>query len=133
MRMVVVFFTVLAMQNTAFAESNQTKSSWLRDELRLSDEQRARLSKIEKESAEALFAKRQTMRKAKDTLEAAVKSEESDAQLKEKFQAMQLAENDFSAARFEKVLKIRSLLTSEQRAKFHGLDLRPERRRRQHE
>jgi len=86
--------------------------------LNLNDEQKEKIKKIRKEKREQNRSKREDVKKKKGELRDAMKSDSDDKKLLSLFNAMQGAKSDLAKIGFETMLKIRSVLTPEQRKKF---------------
>ncbi len=90
----------------------------MKKELNLTSEQLSQLKSSKKEMKTQLKEKKQAMRAAKKDLELALKSNTSEDQIRTKYAELQKLQEDFSKSRFEMILKVRSVLTAEQKAKF---------------
>jgi Spy/CpxP family protein refolding chaperone len=92
------------------------------DELKLTSDQRTKLDKIRSEFRKTLPGKRKAMESSEEDLQKALRSSATEDELRKKFGELAKKQDEFATARFEKILAIRALLTSEQREKFKGLD-----------
>lgn len=90
----------------------------MKKELNLTPVQLEQLKSFKKEAKDQLKAKKEAMKEARKGLETTLKSDNSEEAIRTKFSELQAKQDEFSKARFEMVLKIRSILTPEQRAKF---------------
>lgn len=90
----------------------------MKKELNLTPAQVEQLKSFKKEAKDQLKAKKEAMKEARKGLETTLKSNSSEEAIRTKFSELQAKQDEFSKARFEMVLKIRSILTPEQRAKF---------------
>lgn len=91
----------------------------MKAELNLTAEQLQQLEGVSKKmSKEIIKQKRKAMEEAQAALNSALKSEASDEQIRAQFDELQKRQEDFSRTRFEKILKVRSVLTAEQKNKF---------------
>lgn len=86
--------------------------------LSLREGQRAKLDAIEKETRPELRAKGAAMRSARDALEGAIKGGATEKDLRLAFEALRAAEDAFSRARFEKILRVRAVLDVSQRERL---------------
>jgi Spy/CpxP family protein refolding chaperone len=98
------------------------KYAKMADDLKFTPEQREKLKKIQDEYHKTLPGKHQAMDAAHDELEAALTGSANKDQVRKKFEELQIKQNEFAAARFEKILSIRDLLTPEQRKMFNAFD-----------
>lgn len=93
----------------------------IKKELNLTAEQKKQLKDSGGYSREDMKKKHTALREAQKSLEETLKSDASEEQIRAKFTELQTIQEDFAKARFEKILKIRSVLTPEQRAKFKNV------------
>ncbi|MFN3454611.1 MAG: Spy/CpxP family protein refolding chaperone [Pseudobdellovibrio sp.] len=93
----------------------------IKKELNLTAEQKKQLKDSGGYSREDMKQKHTALREAQKSLEETLKSDASEEQIRAKFTELQTIQEDFAKARFEKILKIRSVLTPEQRAKFKNV------------
>lgn len=91
----------------------------MKAELNLSPEQLQQLETITKTmTKEVVKQKKKAMQEAQAALNKALKSDATDDQIRAQFDELQMRQEDFSRTRFEKILKVRSVLTAEQKHKF---------------
>ena len=94
----------------------------IKEKLNLTEEQKNKLKETkETYGKDAMKKKHEAMEKAQKELEEALKSDASDEKVREKFEALHKIQEEFARVRFEKILVVRSILTSEQRLKFKEL------------
>lgn len=120
MVMLVSFVTVQAAEARP---GHRGKMKEIAAELNLTAEQKDKMKEINKDRREILQPKRKAMKEARESLETSLKGADSADVVKQKFAALQKAQSEFAAARFDKVLAAREVLTPEQRAKFKGLKM----------
>lgn len=96
------------------------RDQWLQ-ELNLSAEQKEQLTAIKEKYHDDMKKHKQAMKASRESLQAALKTDASDASLRKQFKAMQEQRAQFASLRFEKVLAIRAILTPDQRKKFEGM------------
>lgn len=88
-------------------------------ELGLSKEQMTKVSEIRKSNSAKLKENRKNFRELKKSFHTAMKDPKTpSAELKAKFEAFQKARDVFQRERFEKMLKMREVLTPEQLVQF---------------
>jgi len=102
---------------------------WI-DQLDLRSEQVDALRDIKKQRRSAMKQKRQEMKAARSILTEAMKGSASESDLKLKFQAFSALKDELRQMRFENILQIRKLLSSEQRERIQGVWLTKRGRRR---
>jgi periplasmic protein CpxP/Spy len=86
-------------------------------ELNLTPEQQAQIKTIREQEETASEGLRQQMRTAREKLDTLMVGNASDGQLRQEHDQMQQLMQQLSARRFDTMLKVRSVLTPEQRAK----------------
>lgn len=94
----------------------------IKDQLDLTDEQKNKLKEMKAtHGKKAMKEAHEKMDTAQKALEDALRSDASDEMVRVQFSELQKIQEEFAKARFEKVMMIRSILTSEQRAKLKSL------------
>lgn len=86
--------------------------------LKLTEEQRTKLSEIHKANAPKLEELRKKMKASRTALRTAMENDASDEDLKKAHQEVQAVRAQLDDLRFESILTIRKVLTPEQRKKF---------------
>ncbi|MEK7354979.1 MAG: Spy/CpxP family protein refolding chaperone, partial [Bdellovibrionota bacterium] len=115
------FFALTLGVSVGHAKGGEHRGGGFRkmtDELNLTVEQKEKAKKIHSEGREGMKAKRDAMKAIHDDLEKAIKGAASDDEVRSKFAALLKAQDEFSKARFEKVIALRAILTPEQRTKL---------------
>ena len=90
-------------------------------ELNLSTDQQERIKAIRQESKENNSSLRQEMRQAREEMGKLMASDTSDSELKQQHEKIQSLKQQLGTQRFETMLKIRQVLTPEQRTKMAEL------------
>lgn len=90
----------------------------MKKELNLTPQQMEQMKSFKKEAKSQFKAKKESMKQARKALESALKSNSSEDVIRARYADLKAQQDEFSQARFEKILKIRAILTEEQRAKF---------------
>lgn len=88
------------------------------ENLDLSDEQAKQIKEIHKSSREASKAARKKSKESRKTFEEAVKLQKSDAELTTLHEEMIKAKAETMRSKFNMMLKMRSILNKDQKAKF---------------
>lgn len=88
------------------------------EELNLTDEQKTKIKEVREGHGKAMKQSRASLKEARQAMEEAVKSDASKGDLLKKFESLQELRNKMGKARFEMILAVREILTSEQRQKF---------------
>lgn len=96
------------------------KGGWLK-ELNLTDAQKDQLNQIKDNFWKNNKDTKKAMREARAKLREALKTKASKDDLRKQHRDLQALKMKFGEARFEKILAIRDILTSEQQKKFEGL------------
>jgi len=90
--------------------------------LGLSEDQMTKVTEVRKSNSEKLKEDRKKFKELKKAFDNAMKDPKTtSAELKNKFEAFQKARDVFHRERFEKMLKMREILTPEQLAKFQEI------------
>jgi len=89
--------------------------------LNLTEEQKKKLAEMRKQEKESMRALREKVKAAREKFEQSLNADVSSADLKNVHQNFQTAKTEMANARFEKILKIREILTPEQKKKFKEL------------
>lgn len=90
-------------------------------ELNLSAEQKEKIKKIREENRDQMKKMREKMHAKMQEFRSKMASDASDGDIKEAHEEMQEMHEDMAEARLEKMLKVRAVLTPEQRKKFMAL------------
>ena len=100
------------------------------EQLNLNDEQKDQLKQIRQTSKGQRKILRQAVRAAHEGLDQALETNQSESEIRAAFDALEEKKSAISRFRFEHMMKIRSILTPDQRAEFQRL--RPKGKRRRH-
>ncbi len=87
-------------------------------ELNLTDDQKSKMKELRKASKNEMKVLRQTMKDRREKLAQSMAGKASDDELKKDFASLQEAKAKWESAKFDQRLKMRKVLTEEQRAKF---------------
>ncbi|WP_299484645.1 Spy/CpxP family protein refolding chaperone [Acaryochloris sp. IP29b_bin.137] len=109
-------------------ERRQRRKERFRQELNLTPEQVEQIEQIRATGKEGRQGKREEFRAARDRMQALMAGDASDDDLRSQYQILQDLRREMKDARFEKKLKIRQVLTPEQRQKM--VELKKQRKRR---
>jgi len=90
-------------------------------ELNLSPEQKEKLKKLREESKDSRKDERDKMKAEKEAFRNKMGGDASDDDLRKDFAKLQEKRNEMAKSRFDHMLKVRSILTPEQRKKFAEL------------
>ncbi len=119
---IITTITILTLTSVNLHAAGKGKVNGIMKQLDLSQEQRASLKEVRKTYSRAQIKENKKQIKTKrEELKNAMLNNGSDGQLKSLHQEIQNLKNSISNLRFEKLMKVRSILTSEQRIKFHKL------------
>lgn len=99
-------------------EYKKRRQERFRQELNLTPEQSAEIDQIRAQGKQAKQSKREAYRSAKEKMHTLMASDASDDELRAQYQVLQDLRREKGEARFENKLKIRKVLTPEQRAKM---------------
>lgn len=102
-------------------EFKQRRREQFRQQLNLSPDQAAEIDQIREQNKQDKQAKRDAYRAARDEMQTLMASDASDDELRAQHQVLQNLRRDMGEARFETKLKIRQVLTPEQRTKMAEL------------
>lgn len=102
-------------------EFKQRRREQFRQQLNLSSDQAAEIDQIREQNKQDKQAKREAYRAAKDKMQTLMASDATDDELREQHRVIQDLRRDMGEARFETKLKIRQVLTPEQRTKMAEL------------
>ncbi len=91
------------------------------NKLGLSEEQKDKLAAIKKKAKEEMRAMRAEVRELRKQLKGRIASEAAVGELRGQFEKLQAKEAELRKSAFEKMLKVREILTSEQRKKLQEL------------
>ena len=113
---------IFASPTHAKAGKGKGKGHWkqMMKELNLTEDQKVKMKEIKKSKPDMKSA-RQNMKKLRDQLKAALKTNTSDADLIKLHGEIQTARNKKATDRFNHMLAVRAILTPEQRIKFHEM------------
>ena len=109
------------MVETTPEQSTPGKTKKMFRDLKLSKEQKKQIIEIKKASKATLSDAKTAIKAAKTAYQTSFDNVASDAELTEKFQALQTARQTLADGRFQQMLKIRSVLNDEQKKKFHQI------------
>lgn len=99
--------------------SKHERGEFLKKELGLSDEQYAKVKSFREADRKEIEVIRKNFKELKKSFnEAMEKTSSTNEELKQKFDEFQKARDQYQRARFEKMLKMRGVLTPEQLEKF---------------
>lgn len=110
----ILIVAVLLASPAAYAKRG---GGWFKD-LDLTKEQKQKLEAMRADSKDDRKDNREAMKTARKALAEAAKGDASEAQLRTLFNSLQDLHKKNATARFEKLLKIRAILTPEQRKKI---------------
>ncbi|QUY40760.1 Spy/CpxP family protein refolding chaperone [Acaryochloris marina] len=102
-------------------EFRKRRREQFRQQLNLSPDQVSEIDQIREQNKQDKQAKREALRAAKDKMQALMASDASDDELRAQHRILQDLRRDMGEARFETKLKIRQVLTPEQRTKMAEL------------
>lgn len=102
-------------------EWRQKRKERFRQELNLTPEQTEQIDQIREQGKQAKQAMREEYRAAREKMQTLMASDASDNELREQHQILQNLRQKKGEARFENKLKIRQVLTPEQRTKMAEL------------
>lgn len=117
----ILILTVAFCHTSAFAKEKKPGMgiiARIQNELNLSEEQANKLKELKTQSKWGTKEKRKAMEQTMQELEALMSGPASEADVRAKFSVLQKQQDEYAKARLEKILSIRAILTSEQRAKF---------------
>jgi Spy/CpxP family protein refolding chaperone len=117
----VLGFTLLTAGSALSDERSGGFLERIKSQLDLSTEQREQLKAIAEPHRENRKAMHEELETARNGLEAALSSSATDQELRTLFETLKAAQEKMALARFEKILKIRAILTAEQRKKFREM------------
>ena len=120
--MVLALAFIFATPADARPGKGKGKGHWkqMMKELDLTEDQKVKMKALKKSKPDHK-ASRENMKKLKDQLKAALKSDTSDADLIKMHGEIQTARNKKATERFNHMLAVRAILTPEQREKFHEM------------
>ena len=122
-----IFSSLVGFAPAAHADYDPEKYVKMADELKFTPEQREKLKKIQDDYHQTLPGKHKVMEEANEALEQALRGSATEADVRKKFAELAKKQDEFSEARFEKILAIRAILTNEQRLKFNAFKNGPNR------
>lgn len=102
-------------------EFRQRRQEQFRQELNLTPEQAAEIDQIREQGKQAKQSQREAFRTAREKMQTLMASDASDDDLRAQHQVLQNLHQEMGEARFENKLKIRAVLTPEQRTKMAEL------------
>lgn len=102
-------------------EWRQQRQERFRQELNLTPEQTEQIDQIREQGKQAKQVQREEFRAAREKMQTLMASDASDDELRAQHQVMQDLRREMGEARFENKLKIRQVLTPEQRTKMAEL------------
>jgi Spy/CpxP family protein refolding chaperone len=125
-----LFLFSLLSAPSSFAEKDGKRQKYERNEmgskkkaflknLKLSDEQKKQIKKIRTSQKEKMKAKRIKVKEARQSLRKAMQENAANAKLRTLFAKVQKNKSEMAKSGFETMLKIRAILTPEQRKKFN--------------
>ncbi len=121
-----VFITVMIMSlslnaMSAGKERGKHRKMGIMKELDLSAEQRKELKEFRKSSKESKKTTRAEIKSLREQMKKSFQSNASESSLKSMHEKLKTLRSNMADFRFNKMLKIRSILTPDQRAKFYEL------------
>ncbi len=102
-------------------EFRKRRREQFRQQLNLTSEQAAEIDQIREQSKQDKESKRDALRAARDEMQTLMASDASDDELRAQHRVLQDLRREMGEARFETKLKIRQVLTPEQRTKMAEL------------
>ncbi len=126
MKWLTVLFLTLSLTSGSFAAKDMEKSSsakkaFFKEELKLSDEQLAKIREIRSARKAEVIALKQRLKVVKEDFKAAMKNPNlSNNDLSAKFEEFQKVRDEAQSKRFEMMLAMRSVMTPEQIGKFQA-------------
>ena len=124
----VLFVTLIPIHLEAGPGGGKKGIRHVMEQLDLSDQQKEQIKEIRKGAKEQRKILRQAVRNAHQVLDQALESNNDDGTIRSAFSELETKKGAISRFRFEHMMKIRSILTPDQRSEFQRL--RPKGKRR---
>lgn len=115
---VLILLSFVLIPTASYAEGGGKHGGKMFQKLNLTEEQQAQFKELREQSKETFEAKKEAVKSAKEKLTAAATTGATNAQLTTLFKEFQKARSDMSLYRFEQKLKMKALLTDEQKENF---------------